>query len=120
MTVSEIHVTEGGGQGEALLDVRDLKTHFLTRAGVARAVDGVSFSVTRGKVMGLVGESGSGKSVTGFSILGLVDPPGRIMSGSIRFLGEELVGANPRRLRELRGSRIAMIFQDPLMTLNPV
>ena len=70
--------------------------------------------------MGLVGESGSGKSVTGFSILGLVDPPGRIMSGSIRFLGEELVGANPRRLRELRGSRIAMIFQDPLMTLNPV
>ena len=119
MTVSEIHVTEGGGQGEALLDVRDLKTHFLTRAGVARAVDGVSFSVTRGKVMGLVGESGSGKSVTGFSILGLVDPPGRIMSGSIRFLGEELVGANPRRLRELRGSRIAMIFQDPLTALDP-
>ncbi len=120
MTVSATHVTEGGGADDVLLSVRELKTHFLTRAGVARAVDGVSFSVSKGKVMGLVGESGSGKSVTGFSILGLVDLPGRIAGGSIRFLGEELVGASARRLRELRGSRIAMIFQDPLMTLNPV
>ncbi|MFM7687888.1 MAG: ATP-binding cassette domain-containing protein, partial [Alphaproteobacteria bacterium] len=72
------------------LEVRDLQTHFFTRAGVVKAVDGVSFSVGRGKVMGLVGESGSGKSVTGFSIIGLVDPPGRIAGGSILFQGRDL------------------------------
>ncbi|MEO0819122.1 MAG: ABC transporter ATP-binding protein [Pseudomonadota bacterium] len=105
---------------EPVLAVEALQTHFAMRAGLARAVDGVSFSVGAGEIMGLVGESGSGKSVTGFSILGLVDPPGRIAGGSIRFRGEELVGAAPERLRALRGNRIAMIFQDPMMTLNPV
>src|SRR5437016_6613962 len=104
----------------AILDVADLKTQFFLREGVVRAVDGVSFSIGRGEVLGLVGESGSGKTVTGFSILGLVDPPGRIVAGSIRFLGEELVGASEERLRQLRGAKIAMIFQDPMMTLNPV
>jgi peptide/nickel transport system ATP-binding protein len=103
-----------------LLDVTDLRTHFLTRAGVARAVDGVSFSLAQGEILGLVGESGSGKSVTGFSLLGLVDPPGRIVGGSIRFAGEELVGLPPERMRALRGRRIAMVFQDPQATLNPV
>ncbi len=103
-----------------VLQVSDLKTHFFTRAGVAKAVDGVSLSVKRGEVLGLVGESGSGKTVTGFSILGLVDPPGRIVSGSIRINGEELVGLSEDGLRKVRGRKVAMIFQDPMMTLNPV
>jgi peptide/nickel transport system ATP-binding protein len=105
---------------DILLSVRDLHTHFDTKAGLVKAVDGVSLEVRRGEVLGLVGESGSGKSITGFSILGLLDPPGRIASGSIRFKGEELVGADPGRMRQLRGKDIAMIFQDPMMTLNPV
>ncbi len=102
------------------LAVHDLRTHFHTKLGVVKAVDDVSFEVRSGEVMGLVGESGSGKSVTGFSIVGLIDPPGRIASGSIKFKGEELVGAGEDRLQKLRGNRIAMIFQDPMMTLNPV
>ena len=103
-----------------LLDVRDLRTHFLTRAGAVKAVDGVSFALERGEILGLVGESGSGKSVTGFSLIGLVDPPGRVVGGSIRFDGQELVGLAAPRMRELRGRRIAMVFQDPGATLNPV
>jgi peptide/nickel transport system ATP-binding protein len=104
----------------ALLEVRDLRTHFLTRAGVVKAVDGVTFSLARGEILGLVGESGSGKSVTGFSLIGLVDPPGRIVGGSIRFAGQELVGLPPAGMRAIRGRRIAMVFQDPAATLNPV
>jgi peptide/nickel transport system ATP-binding protein len=103
-----------------LLSVRNLRTEFATRDGVLPAVGDVSFDLARGEVLGLVGESGSGKSVTGFSIIGLIDPPGRIAGGSIVFNGEELVGAAPERMRALRGKRIAMIFQDPMMTLNPV
>jgi peptide/nickel transport system ATP-binding protein len=102
------------------LAVEDLRTHFFTKAGVIKAVDGVSFSVAEGEVLGLVGESGSGKSVTGFSVIGLVDPPGRVVDGSIRFKGQELIGLDDEAYRRLRGSRIAMIFQDPMMTLNPV
>ncbi|MCG8544053.1 MAG: ABC transporter ATP-binding protein [Alphaproteobacteria bacterium] len=104
----------------ATLEVEDLQTYFFTKGGEAKAVDGVSFSVAKGEVMGLVGESGSGKSVTGFSIMGLVDPPGEVVGGHIRFLGEDLAQVDEERMRELRGSRIAMIFQDPMMTLNPV
>lgn len=103
-----------------LLEVRNLATHFFTRAGVVKSVDGVSFSLDRGEVLGLVGESGSGKSVTGFSLLGLIDPPGRIVAGSIRFEGRELVGMKPKELAAVRGKRIAMVFQDPTMTLNPL
>jgi len=106
--------------GAPLLEVRDLRTHFLTRAGVVKAVEGVSFSLARGEILGLVGESGSGKSVTGFSLIGLVDAPGRIVGGSIRFEGRELVGLPPAEMRALRGRRIAMVFQDPAATLNPV
>jgi peptide/nickel transport system ATP-binding protein len=111
---------ERSGNGGPILQVDDLHTHFFTRAGVVKAVDGVSFSVDRGEIVGLVGESGSGKSVTGFSLIGLVDPPGRIVSGSIRLDGEELVGRSEAGMRKLRGARIAMVFQDPMMTLNPV
>ncbi len=102
------------------LDVQGLSTHFFTRAGVVKAVDDISFSVARGRVLGLVGESGSGKSVTGFSLIGLVDPPGRITTGKILFQGRDLTKLDERALRDLRGNRIAMIFQDPMMTLNPV
>ena len=104
----------------ATIEVRDLRTHFFTRAGVLKAVDDVSFSVNRGEVLGLVGESGSGKSVTGFSIIGLVDPPGRIVGGSVLYQGRDLAALPEREMRGLRGNRIAMIFQDPMMTLNPV
>jgi peptide/nickel transport system ATP-binding protein len=102
------------------LEVRNLRTHFFTRAGVVKAVDDVSFSIGRGKVLGLVGESGSGKTVTGFSVLGLVDAPGRIVGGQILFQGRDLAKMSEAEMRDLRGNRIAMIFQDPMMTLNPV
>ena len=104
----------------SVLDVRDLQTHFFTDRGVVKAVDGVSFSLDAGEVLGLVGESGSGKSVTGFSILRLVDPPGRVVGGQINFKGQDLATLSSREMRGLRGNRISMIFQDPMMTLNPV
>ncbi|CAB3859240.1 ABC transporter ATP-binding protein [Achromobacter sp. ACM02] len=106
--------------GAPTLEVRNLRTHFHTRAGVLPAVDDVSFTLERGKILGLVGESGSGKSVTGFSIMGLVDAPGRIVGGEVLFQGRDLTKLAPRELRKLQGNRIAMIFQDPMMTLNPV
>jgi peptide/nickel transport system ATP-binding protein len=102
------------------IEVEDLRTHFFTRGGVVKAVDGVSFSVAPGEILGLVGESGSGKSITGFSILGLIDAPGRIVGGHIRFQGDDVATMPSEALRRLRGNRIAMIFQDPMMTLNPV
>jgi len=102
------------------LEVENLQTHFFTKGGVAKAVDDVSFSVGKGEIMGLVGESGSGKSVTGFSLIDLVDPPGKVVGGRIMFQGENLVDASEERMAKLRGNRIAMIFQDPMMTLNPV
>lgn len=105
---------------QATLEVRNLQTHFFTKAGVVKAVDDVSFTVGKGRILGLVGESGSGKTVTGFSILGLVDEPGRVVGGEIRYRGENLVAASQERMRHLRGNNIAMIFQDPMMTLNPV
>ncbi|MEQ8401561.1 MAG: ABC transporter ATP-binding protein [Silicimonas sp.] len=105
---------------QATLTVKGLKTHFFTKAGIIKAVDDVSFSVEPGQVLGLVGESGSGKSITGYSVIGLVDQPGRIVEGSIWYRNEDLVSASEERLRQLRGSKIAMIFQDPMMTLNPV
>jgi peptide/nickel transport system ATP-binding protein len=103
-----------------VLELRDLRTRFHTRDGVLPVVDGVSFTLARGKVLGLVGESGSGKSVTGFSIMGLVDAPGEIAGGEVLFQGRDLVRLPPKELRALRGNRIAMIFQDPMATLNPV
>jgi oligopeptide/dipeptide ABC transporter ATP-binding protein len=106
---------------EPLLSITDLHTTFATDAGAARAVDGVSFDVARGETVGLVGESGCGKSVTALSVLRLIDPPGRIeASSSIRFEGRDLVTLGERELREVRGNRIAMIWQEPLSALNPV
>ncbi len=106
----------------SLLQVEDLRTYFYTDQGVSRAVDGVSFNVDVGETVGIVGESGCGKTVTSLSLLGLVpDPPGRIESGSsIRLDGEELVEASDRRLRDIRGNDISMIFQEPMTSLNPV
>ena len=102
------------------LQVSHLQTSFMTKAGEVKAVDDVSFSVHPGRVLGLVGESGSGKTVTGFSIMGLVDHPGRIIGGEVRFRGENVVGATEQRWQQLRGNQIAMIFQEPLTSLNPV
>jgi len=103
-----------------LLEVTDLRTYFHTRTGVYRAVDGVSFSLEKGETLGLVGESGSGKSVTCYSLMGLVpQPPGRIESGRAMFDGVDLLHCPPAELRRIRGKRIAMIFQDPMTSLNP-
>jgi len=104
-----------------LIDIHNLKTYFFTEEGVARAVDGVSWSLQRGKTLALVGESGCGKSVTALSIIRLVpDPPGRIVSGEVVFEGRDLAGADEKELRRIRGNRIAMIFQEPMTSLNPV
>ena len=103
-----------------LLRVEGLRTHFFVDAGVVKAVDGVSFEVRRGEVLGLVGESGCGKTVTSLSLAGLVEPPGRIVEGSVRFDGAELVGAPERVLNSVRGPGIAMIFQQPRASLDPV
>jgi len=103
-----------------LLEIENLRTHFPTRAGLVKAVDDVSFYIDEGELLGLVGESGSGKSITALSILRLISEPGRIAGGSIRFKGEELTSASEDRMREIRGNDIAMIFQDPMTSLNPV
>ncbi len=104
----------------SLLDVRDLRTWFHTFKGVVKAVDGVSFSVKRGEILGLVGESGCGKSITGFSLLNMIDPPGKIASGEIFLEGESLLLKSEAEMERIRGNRITMIFQDPMTSLNPV
>jgi peptide/nickel transport system ATP-binding protein len=105
---------------EPVLSVKNLSTHFFTRSGVVKAVDGVSFDLARGEIMGLVGESGSGKTVTGFSLIGLVDAPGRIVEGSVKLNGTELTTLSEKAMRSRRGNEISMIFQDPIATLNPM
>ena len=106
---------------KTLLSVENLKTHFMTKAGVVKAVDGVSFSVNEGEALGLAGESGSGKSITCLSILRLVpQPAGRIVSGKVLFKGEDLLKKDENEMVKWRGKKIAMILQDPLMSLNPV
>ena len=104
---------------DALLEVQDLRVHFRTQDGLVKAVDGVSYSLERGRTLGIVGESGSGKSVTSLAVMGLHHGSSAQISGHIRLDGEELVGAPPARVRELRGDKMAMIFQDPLSSLHP-
>lgn len=115
-----MHTAPAAARLVPVLTVEDLTTVFPTPRGLVKAVDGLSFSVGAGRVMGLVGESGSGKSVTGYSIMGLVEPPGHIAGGRILFAGRDLVRQSRTEMRSLRGRAIAMIFQDPAMTLNPV
>ncbi len=104
----------------ATLEVQNLQTEFASRAGTVRAVNNVSFSVQPGQIVGLVGESGSGKSMTAYSIMGLIDPPGKVTAGKVLFKGQDLRSLSAESMRQIRGNRIAMIFQDPMMTLNPV
>ena len=103
----------------ALLEVNDLRTSFFTAAGEVKAVNGVSFSLDRHKVLGIVGESGSGKSVTAYSIMQILDPNGRIVGGSVKLDGQELVGAGEKVMKTVRGNKISIIFQDPMTSLNP-
>jgi peptide/nickel transport system ATP-binding protein len=103
-----------------VLDIENLNTSFMLPAGELKVLRDLSFSVRRGEILGLVGESGSGKSITGFSINGLLSPPGQVVSGSIRLNGTEITTLSPAEMRTLRGAKIAMVFQDPMMTLNPV
>ena len=103
----------------ALLEVRDLHTSFFTDAGEVRAVNGISFNLDRGKVLGIVGESGSGKSVTAYSIMQILASTGKIVSGSIKYDGQELVRADEKTMKNIRGNKISIIFQDPMTSLNP-
>ena len=109
------------GVGEILLDVRDLNTYFHVMDGTVKAVDGVSFTLRKGGRLAVVGESGSGKSVTALSIMRLIDsPPGEIVSGEILFDGNDLLKMSDEEIRKIRGSEIAMVFQEPMTSLNPV
>lgn len=108
------------GTGPPLLEVRDLQTHFWSPAGLVRAVDGVSFDVEAGASLGIVGESGSGKSVTALSILRLIEPPGFVAAGQVRFAGRDITALPEREFRAIRGRDIGVVFQDPMSALNPV
>src|SRR5271170_7354189 len=105
---------------EPVLSVRNLQVEFATRRSVLRAIDGISFDIARGEVLGVVGESGAGKSVTGLAVIGLIDPPGRISGGEIRLSGLRIDNLPAEAMRKVRGKRIGMIFQDPLTSLNPL
>lgn len=106
--------------GETLLEARDLSTYFFTDEGIVKAVDGVSFNLSLGESLGILGESGCGKSVTALSIMRLVQPPGKIVNGEILFNGEDLLKKPEEEMRQIRGNKISMIFQDPMTSLNPV
>lgn len=107
--------------GKTILEIKDLRTHFFTDSGEIPAVDGISLHINEGEVLGIVGESGSGKSVTSLSIMQLIpSPPGKIVGGEINFKGENIVNASTKRMRQIRGNEIAMIFQEPMTSLDPL
>jgi oligopeptide/dipeptide ABC transporter ATP-binding protein len=112
--------SQGAQNGGPLLQVEDLRTEFPTRAGVFKAVRGVSFTIERGETLGIVGESGSGKSVSALSMVRLVAPPGRVVGGRVHFEGRDLLAASDDELRKIRGGRIGFVFQDPMTSLNPL
>src|ERR1700741_1680513 len=105
---------------DPVLSVRDLRVGFVTRRSTLTAVDGVSFDIAPGEVLGVVGESGAGKSVTGAAIIGLIEPPGRIAGGEVRLRGERIDHLPAEAMRRIRGRRIGMVFQDSLLSLNPL
>src|SRR6056297_2862171 len=107
-------------QKEKILEVNNLRTHFNTKEGVVKAVNGVSFNLHKGEILGIVGESGAGKSVTGFSLLRLIDSPGEIVEGEIKYKNKDLLKMNKKEMNKIRGEKISMIFQDPMASLNPV
>ena len=113
--------TGNGSRGDVVLEVNDLRTYFVTRWGLVKAVDGVSFDLRRGETLGIVGESGSGKSVTALSIMRLVpSPPGHIVGGSVHLSGEDILQLDEKEMEKVRGDRVAMVLQDPMTALNPV
>jgi peptide/nickel transport system ATP-binding protein len=118
--VGNVVTTKVASKAETILEVRDLRTSFFTEAFEVKAVDGVTFSVPKGKTLGIVGESGSGKSITSLSILKLIQEPGKVVGGEINFKGENLVTKNEAYMRKIRGNEISMIFQEPMTSLNPV
>jgi oligopeptide transport system ATP-binding protein len=112
--------TEAGLNDTTLLDVRDLRVSFFTPVGEVKAVDGISYHLNHGEVMGIVGESGSGKSVEAFSLMGILESPGKVIGGNVTFDGQDLLGRTPKEMEKIRGDRISMIFQNPMESLNPV
>jgi peptide/nickel transport system ATP-binding protein len=118
---SDVSAATVTGTGDPVLSVDNLSTEFRTKAGIAKAIDGLSFELKAGEILAIVGESGSGKSVTSLSIMGLIpSPPGRIASGKVMFEGRDLVKLDSRQMQDLRGSKLSMIFQEPMTSLNPV
>jgi peptide/nickel transport system ATP-binding protein len=113
-------MTQRGTDGGELLTVEGLRTHFFTQDGVVKAVDGVSFGIRHGETLGIVGESGCGKSITALSVMRLIERPGRIVEGSIRLAGRDLLAFSDEEMRDVRGNAISMIFQEPMTSLNPV
>ena len=107
-------------ESKKLLEIKDLKVSFYTPAGEVKAVDGISYNIGYNEVMGIVGESGSGKSVEAYSIIGLLQNPGKVIGGSITFEGEDLLSYTPEQMRQFRGNKVSMIFQNPMTCLNPV
>ena len=107
-------------ESNTLLEIRDLKVSFFTPAGEVKAVNGISYTLGYNEVMGIVGESGSGKSVEAYSIIGLLQSPGKVTGGSIRFEGEDVLSFSEEQMRRFRGDRVSMIFQNPMTCLNPV
>ncbi len=113
-------MAQRGTDGGELLTVQDLRTHFYTQDGVVKAVDGISFGIRNGETLGIVGESGCGKSITALSVMRLIERPGRIVEGSIRLDGRDLLAMSDEEMRDVRGNAISMIFQEPMTSLNPV